>query len=57
MDNSRTNGTMNSCNARIHLGVDPDVAAESSMGIKKKNEADERRDLHKAIHKYDCDCK
>ena len=27
---------MNICNTRIHLGVDPDVTAESSTGFKKR---------------------
>ena len=37
----RTTGMMNVCDAGIHLGVDPDVAAKSSKGL-KGNKADEQ---------------
>jgi hypothetical protein len=33
---------MNICDAGIHLGVDPDVAAKSSKGLKREDEADEQ---------------
>ena len=47
-----TDGIMKNCDAGIHLSVDPDVAAESSEGL-KENEVDERRDLYKEVRRYD----
>ena len=48
----RTDGMMNVCDAGIHLGVDPDVAAKSSKGL-KENEGDERWDLYTGVRRYD----